>query len=214
MKKYLAEGLGTLVLVLVGCGSAVIAGDQIWFLGISLAFGLAVLTMVYAIWPISGCHINPAITLGMWMRWKIKSLDAVWYVVAQLVWAVVWAMLIKFIAVDAATLWANAVNEPYSQLQALSTEIIFTALFLLVIFGVTAKKALWDFAWVAIGLALAMIHIVTIPITNTSVNPARSFGPALLNGDFTNFWIFVVWPLLWAALAVGIWSMISGKDKK
>ncbi len=214
MKKYLAEGLGTLVLVLVGCGSAVIAWEQVGFLGISLAFGLAVLTMVYAIGPISGCHINPAITFAMWMRGKIKSIDAVWYVVAQLIWAVIWAMLIKFIAADAATLGANVVHNGYTGMQALTTEVIFTALFLLVIFGVTAKKALWDFAWIAIGMALAMIHIVTIPITNTSVNPARSFGPALMNGDFTNFWIFVVWPLLWAALAVVIWCAISGKDKK
>ena len=213
MKKYLAEWLGTLVLVLVGCGSAVIAGWEVWYLGISLAFGLAVLTMVYAIWPISGCHINPAITFAMWMRGKIKSVDAVWYVVAQLIWAVIWAMLIKFIAADSATLWANVVHEAYTWMQALTTEVVFTALFLLVIFGVTAKKALWDFAWIAIGMALAMIHIVTIPITNTSVNPARSFGPALMNGDFTNFWIFVVWPLLWAALAVCIWWMIWGKNK-
>lgn len=208
MRKYLAEGFGTLVLVLVWVWSAVIAGDQVWFLWISIAFWLAVLTMVYTIWPISGCHINPAITFAMWIRGKINSIDAIFYVIAQLIGAILGAMLVKYIAIDSATLWANAVNPWYSIFQALATEIVFTTLFLLVIFWVTAKKALWDFAWIAIGLALTMIHIVTIPVTNTSVNPARSFGPALLNWDFFNLWIFIIWPLLWSLLAVWIWKVI------
>lgn len=213
MNKYLAEVLGTAVLVLVGCGSAVIAGGEIGYLGISLAFGLAVLTMVYAIGPISGCHINPAITIAMWFKGDMSMNESVKYIISQLIGAVIGAALIYMIAADSATLGANAVNAGYSVTQALTTEIVFTALFILVVLGVTAKKAAIEFAGLAIGLSLAMIHMVTIPITNTSVNPARSFGPALLNGDFTNFWIFVVWPIVGAILAVLIWNCISPTKK-
>ncbi len=215
MNKYFAELLGTAVLVLVGCGSAVIAGWDIGYLGISMAFGLAVLTMVYAVGPVSGCHINPAITLAMCVKWDMSSSEGVKYVVSQLIGAVIAAALILMIAADPVTLGANTVNSGYSVTQALTTEIIFTALFILVILGVTAKKAANNFAGLAIGMALAMIHMVTIPVTNTSVNPARSFGPALMNGDFTYFWIFVVWPALGAIIAVLIWNcLIAPVTKK
>lgn len=214
MGKYLAEALGTAVLVLVGCGAAVIAGGEIGYLGISLAFGLAVLTMVYAIGPVSGCHINPAITIAMWMKWDMDMTESMKYIISQLIGAVVWACLIKMIAADPATLGANVVHEGYTVMQALATEIIFTTLFILVIIWVTAKKAANNFAGLAIGMALAMIHMVTIPVTNTSVNPARSFGPALLNGDFTNFWVFVVWPVFGGILAVLIWNLVCPKVKK
>ncbi len=214
MRKYLAEAVGTAVLVLVGCGAAVIAGGDIGYLGISMAFGLAVLTMVYAIGPVSGCHINPAITIAMWFKGDMGTNESLRYIASQLIGAVVWAFLIKMIAADPATFGANVVHDGYSWAQALTTEVVFTALFVLVILGVTAKKAASDFAGLAIGMALAMIHMVTIPITNTSVNPARSFGPALMNGDFTDFWIFVVWPVLWGIIAVLIWNHIGPKTKK
>lgn len=222
MNKYIAECFGTMVLVLVGCGSAVIAGEQIGFLGISFAFGLAVMGMVYTIWNISGCHINPAITLGMWMRGKISTSDGISYVIAQGVWALVWAALLALIMWSTLVLGANgfAAASPwgFSLGSAFITEIIFTAIFLLVIFGVTAKASnAGHVSGLIIGLTLAVVHMVTIPVTGTSVNPARSFGPAMLQGGeaISQLWLFIIAPLLWAALAVGIWKyVLSAEDVK
>lgn len=218
MKKYVAEAFGTFVLVLVGCGSAVIAGDQIGYLGISLAFWLAVLTMAYAIGPISGCHINPAVSFGMWLRKKMTTKEMIGYMACQFSAAILAAVVLMIIVWWNENLGANGFWAEYlggfSMMQAFIAEVVFTAIFLLVIFGSTAKKAAWDFAWVSIGLALAMIHMVTIPITGTSVNPARSFGPALMQGGeaLSQLWLFFAAPFAWAFLAWIIWHMVFQKN--
>ena len=193
MKKYTAEMIGTMVLVLMGCGSAVIAGQHIGFLGISFAFGIAVLTMVYAIGPISGCHINPAISIAMLAAGKMNLKDTIGYLIAQFIGGLVGAAVLLAIATGRAD-YSLAINglgqngyglhspDQFSLMACLIAEIVLTAIFLLVIFGSTHKNAPKGFAGIAIGLSLAIIHMVGIPITGTSVNPARSFGPAVLVG--------------------------------
>jgi len=219
MKKYIAEFIGTAVLVLIGCGSAVIAGEQIGFLGISFAFGLAVVAMVYTIGNISGCHINPAITVGMWMRGKISTWDGISYVVSQMLGALAGAALLALIMGSTAALGANGFEwgSPgwFTLNSAFVTEVIFTAIFLLVIFGVTSKASdAGHVSGLVIGLTLAVIHMVTIPVTGTSVNPARSFGPAMLQGGdaMSQLWLFIVAPLLGAALAVVIWRYVMDAE--
>ena len=193
MKKYLAELLGTFVLVFIGTGSAVVAGKNIGFLGIALAFGLSVLVMVYAIGRISGCHINPAITLAMLFNGKIPSKDAIIYIFMQCIGAIFASMLLLAIMsglpgydIAPGNLGANGYGADYlggySLTSAFITEVVMTFIFLMVIFGATSSKAPAGFAGIAIGLSLAMIHMVSIPITGTSVNPARSLGPALIAG--------------------------------
>jgi aquaporin Z len=218
MKKYLAELIGTLALVLVGCGSAVIAGEYIGFYGISFAFGLTVLAMVYAIGGISGCHINPAITVAMLVAGKIKGTDAVFYIVAQCVAAIIGAGILLAIAsglpgysVATVGLGQNGfdAHSPagFSLAAALIAEVIFTALFLFVIFGATSERAPKGFAGIGIGLTLVLIHLVSIPITGTSVNPARSLGPAVfVGGDaLAQLWAFIVAPVVGAVLAAVVW---------
>lgn len=219
MNKYIAECFGTMVLVLVGCGSAVIAGEQIGFLGISFAFGFAVMAMVYTIWNISWCHINPAITLGMWMRGKISTSDGISYVLAQSAGAVIWAIILALIMWSTLALGANgfAAASPwgFSFSSAFVTEVVFTAIFLLVIFGVTEKASnAGNVSGLIIGLTLTLVHIVTIPVTGTSVNPARSFGPAILQwGEaFSQLWLFIVGPVLGAVLAVVIWKYVMRRE--
>jgi aquaporin Z len=218
MKKYWAELIGTFVLVLIGCGSAVIAGKFIGFLGISLAFGLAVLAMVYAIGSISGCHINPAITVAMLVAGKIKWKDAIGYIVFQCIGAVIAAAILWVIAVGKAdySLVANGLGQNgfgaqspagYSLIACFVAEVVLTLVFLLVVFGSTSKDAPKGFAGVAIGLALAFIHMIGIPITGTSVNPARSLGPAVFVGGeaIAQLWVFWAAPLIGAIIAAIIW---------
>lgn len=189
MKKYVAELLGTFVLVFGGVGSAVFAGSHIGFLGVSFAFGLSLLAMVYTIGPISGCHINPAVTCGVLLAKKMGMKDAVAYVIAQIVGAIIAAALILFIARGApsgydpsiAGLGANGygLHSPgqYSLAAAFVAETVLTMFLVLTVLGSTDIKAPVGFAGLAIGLVLTLIHLVGIPITNTSVNPARSIGP-------------------------------------
>lgn len=216
MNKYFAELLGTLFLVLIGCGSAVIAGGQVGFLGISFAFGLTVLVMVYAIGPISGCHINPAITVAMLVAKKINARDAAGYIVAQCVGAVIGAAILMVIASGTSTYVAGSLGQngyaelspmQYSLAAGFTAEVVLTFLFLLVIFGSTHPAAPKGFAGIAIGFALVLIHIVGIPITGTSVNPARSLGPAVLagGGAIAQLWMFIVAPLLGSILAAVVW---------
>ncbi len=218
MKKYLAELIGTLFLVLIGCGSAVIAGQQVGFLGISFAFGLTVLVMVYCIGPISGCHINPAITVAMLVAKKIGGKDAVGYIVAQCIGGIIGAAILMLIAsgkagytVASGGLGQNgyALLSPhqYSLAAGFIAELVLTFWFLIVIFGSTHPSAPKGFAGIAIGLTLVLIHIVAIPITGTSVNPARSLGPALLVGGeaLTQLWLFIVAPLLGGIIAALVW---------
>jgi aquaporin Z len=219
MKKYWAELVGTFVLVLIGCGIAVIAGKFIGFLGISLAFGLAVLAMVYAIGSISGCHINPAITVAMLVAGKIKWKDAIGYIVFQCIGAIIAAAILWAIAVGKAdySLVTNGLGQNgfgaqspagYSMIACFIAEVVLTLIFLLVVFGSTSKDAPKGFAGVAIGLALAFIHMVGIPITGTSVNPARSLGPAVFVGGeaIGQLWLFWVAPLIGGILAAIIWK--------
>jgi len=224
MRKYLAELIGTLFLVLIGCGSAVIAGQQVGFLGIAFAFGLTVLVMVYAIGPISGCHINPAITLAMLVAKKINGRDTVGYIIAQCVGAVIGAAILLAIASGKAdySLAGNGLGQngygafsphQYSLGSAFIAELVLTFLFLFVIFGATHANAPKGFAGLAIGLTLVLIHIVGIPITGTSVNPARSLGPAVLVGGeaFTQLWLFIVAPIIGGILAALVWRALFDK---
>ena len=227
-KKYLAELIGTMVLVLMGCGSAVIAGT--YFLGgtvgIALAFGLSVLVMVYAIGPISGCHINPAISIAMLVAGKLSAKDTVFYVVFQCIGAIIGAGILYAIAVGTPVFnIANGLGQNgygaaslggYNLTSALIAEIVFTFIFLLVIFGSTSEAAPKGFAGIAIGLTLALIHIVAIPIDGTSVNPARSLGPALFTAiknttALSQLWLFIVAPIIGGILASIVWKIFKQK---
>lgn len=225
MKKYSAEFIGTLVLVLIGCGSAVIAGKYIGFYGIAFAFGLTVLAMVYAIGNISGCHINPAITVAMWVARKIKGKDAIFYIIAQCIGAIAGAGILWAIAsgnVDF-SLAANGLGQNgfsahspagYSLAACFIAEVVLTAVFLFVIFGATHEKAPKGFAGIAIGLSLVLIHLVGIPITGTSVNPARSLGPAVfVGGDaIAQVWLFIVAPIIGGIISALIWRYALDKQ--
>ena len=221
MRKYIAELIGTAVLVLMGTGSAVIAGQRIGYLGIALAFGLAVLVMIYAIGNISGCHINPAITVSMLVAGKIKAKDALAYIIAQCVGAVIASAIVLIIARGLPTysIAANGLGQNgydaqspagYSLLSALIAEIVLTALFLFVIFGSTSKNAPQGFAGVSIGLSLTLIHLVGIPITGTSVNPARSLGPAVFvqGAALAQLWLFWVAPIVGGIIAAVVWKYL------
>ena len=213
-KKFFAEGLGTFALVLFGCGAATIASvsqsgpEGIGLLGISLAFGFSVVVMAYAIGPISGCHINPAISIAMLVAGKLSAKDTVGYVISQCIGAVLAAGVLYLLASGSAGFtmpewglgsngWGEGYLGNYNMTSALIAEFVFTFLFLLVIFGTTAKNASPLMAGLAIGISLALIHMVAIPITGTSVNPARSLGPALFAGGkaMSQLWLFIVTPI-------------------
>ena len=215
MKKLFAEFLGTFVLVLFGVGSAVLAGQYIGFAGISLAFGISVLVMIYAVGPISGGHFNPAVSVGLACAGRFEWKNVVPYILAQLVGATVAAGVIYLIATGvaggAADVGGFASNTygHYSLVAAAITEVVMTFVFLMVIIGATSKESHASFAGVAIGLALTAIHLVSIPITNTSVNPARSFGPALFATDpaaLNQLWLFWVAPIAGAIIAGLVWK--------
>jgi len=227
MNKYLAELIGTAALVLIGCGSAVIAGSHIGFLGIALAFGLVVLVLVYAIGPISGCHVNPAITVAMLTAGKINAKDGVGYIVAQCLGGIIGAGILLAIAsgrpdytLATAGLGQNGYGlhspDHFSLLTCFIAEVVLTALFLFVIFGSTHANAPKGFAGIAIGLTLAFIHMVGIPITGTSVNPARSLGPAVFVGGeaLTQLWLFIVAPIIGGVLAAIVWKAAFERERK
>lgn len=221
MKKYIAELIGTMVLVLIGCGSAVISGGQVGFLGISFAFGFAVLAMAYGIGGISGCHINPAVTVGALVAGRIGGKDAGMYIIFQVIGAVIGAGILYFIAtgVQGYNIASNGLGQngfaehspmKYSLIAGFTAEVVLTFIFLIVILGATSNKAPAGFAGIPIGIALVIIHIVGIPITGTSVNPARSIGPALfVGGDaISQLWVFIVAPLIGAAIAGLVWKFV------
>ena len=218
-KKYAAELIGTAALVLIGCGSAVIAGQHVGFLGIAFAFGLTVLVMVYAIGNISGCHINPAITVAMLVAGKIKGKDAIAYIIAQCIGAIIGAGILLAIAkgLPGYSLADNGLGQNgfgaqspagYAMWACFVAELVLTALFLFVIFGSTSEKAPKGFAGISIGFTLVLIHIVGIPITGTSVNPARSLGPAVFVGGeaLPQVWLFWVAPIVGGILAAIVWK--------
>ena len=228
MKKYLAEMVGTMVLVLMGCGSAVFAGSVagtvgagVGTLGVALAFGLAVVAMAYTIGGISGCHINPAITLGVYLSGRMSGKDAGMYMIFQVIGAVIGSAvlfaLVSSGAHDGPTATGSNSFKEGMGLQAFIAEAVFTFIFVLVVLGTTdSRKGAGNFAGLAIGLSLVLIHIVCIPITGTSVNPARSIGPALLDGGVAlrQLWLFIVAPFVGAALSAGVWKLLSSEERK
>ena len=226
MKRYGAEFFGTFWLVLGGCGSAVLAaafpGLGIGFLGIALAFGLTLLTMAFAIGHISGCHLNPAVSIGLWAGGRFPAKDLPPYIVSQVLGALAAAGVLFVIASGrsgfevAGGFAANGygAHSPggYSLAAALVCEIVMTAMFLIVILGATDKRASQGLAPIAIGLCLTLIHLVSIPVTNTSVNPARSTGVALFVGGWAvaQLWLFWVAPILGAVLGATVYRLIGG----
>lgn len=225
MKKYIAEMVGTMVLVLMGCGSAVFAGSiagtvgaGVGTIGVALAFGLSVVAMAYAIGGISGCHINPAITLGVFLSGRMGGRDAGMYMVFQTIGAIIGSAVLYVLVSagvhDGPTVTGSNGFGEGMMLQAFIAETVFTFVFVLVVLGSTdAKKGAGNFAGLAIGLALVLVHIVCIPITGTSVNPARSIGPALFQGGeaLSQLWLFIVAPFVGAALSAIVWKMLAGK---
>ncbi len=225
-KKLIAECLGTFWLVFGGCGSAVLAAAfpnvGIGLLGVSLAFGLTVLTMAYAIGHISGCHLNPAVSIGLLVGGRFPSKDLLPYIAAQVVGGILGAGVLYFIASGTGTfdivtngLASNGYGEHspggYSAAAGFVTEIVLTFMFLIIILGSTDRKAPAGFAPIAIGLGLTLIHLIGIPVTNVSVNPARSFGPALFVGGWAiqQVWMFWVAPIIGAALAGIVYKQIQ-----
>jgi aquaporin Z len=227
IKKYMAELIGTFILVFAGCGSAILAGNVIGNLGVSLAFGLSVLVMAYTIGSVSGCHINPAVSISMLAARKINVKDTVFYIIFQCIGAILGAGVLYWIRADkmasGATItelaqngYGTATAGGYSLLVALVAEIVCTFLFVLVIHGSLSKKAPKGFAGISIGLALTLVHLVLIPITNASVNPARSLGPAMFVGGLAleQLWLFWVAPIVGGLLAAAVWKMIDTADIK
>ena len=228
MKQYSAEFLGTFWLVLGGCGSAVLAAAfpnvGIGLMGVALAFGLTVLTMAYAIGHISGCHLNPAVSVGLWAGGRFPASKLPPYIVAQVLGGIVAGAVLYVIAsgapgFDVSKGFASngyGAHSPggYSLLAALVSEVVMTMFFLLVILGATDKRAAAGFAPIAIGLALTLIHLISIPVTNTSVNPARSTGVALFVGDWAigQLWLFWVAPIVGALLGAAIYHFVASEE--
>jgi aquaporin Z len=228
MKQYGAEFFGTFWLVLGGCGSAVLAAAfpevGIGLLGVSLAFGLTVVTMAYAIGHISGCHLNPAVSVGLWAGGRFPAAQLAPYIAAQVLGGLAAGGVLYIIASGQAGFEASAgfasngygEHSPggYSLLSALVCEVVMTAMFLLIILGATAKRAPQGFAPLAIGFTLALIHLVSIPVTNTSVNPARSTGVALYVGDWAvaQLWLFWLAPIAGALIGAAIYRFIGNRD--
>ena len=213
-KKLMAEALGTLILVLFGCGSAVLMGPQIGFMGISLAFGLSIVAVAYGLGAISGAHLNPAVSLGVALAGRMSLTECAKYAAAQVIGAILGTLILYLIASGKAdySLSANGLGQNgfgagylggYSMLSALIFETVMTFLFVTVILGATGPGASAGFAGLAIGLTLTAIHLVGINVTGVSVNPARSIGPALFVGGtaLSQLWVFIVAPLLGGALA-------------
>ena len=229
MKKYLAEFIGTFWLVLGGCGSAVLAAGfpelGIGFVGVSLAFGLTVLTMAYGLGHISGCHLNPAVSIGLWVGGRFPAGKLAPYIIAQVLGGIAGAGVLYLIAsaqagFDLAGGFASngyGDHSPgkYSMVAALVTEIVMTMMFLFIILGATDKRAPQGFAPLAIGLGLTLIHLISIPVTNTSVNPARSTGVALFAGGWatSQLWLFWVAPIIGAVLGAVIYRFVSSDEE-
>ena len=223
MKKYFAEMIGTMVLVLMGCGTAVSLGCTSndpalasTVVGTAMAFGLAVVAMAYTIGGISGCHINPAITLGCLLSGRISGKDAGMYMIFQTIGAIIGAAVLFLCTSTSGEAivgtGANACQAGVSVMGGLVAEIVFTFVFVLVVLGTTdAKKGAGNFAGLAIGLSLILVHLVCIRYTGTSVNPARSIGPALFQGGeaLSQLWIFIVGPFIGAALSAIVWKLIA-----
>ena len=223
VKKYFAEGIGTGVLTFMGCGAAVVLGTNVGggHLAVALAFGLSIVAMAYVIGGISGCHINPAVSFGMLLSKRINGKEFCFYVVAQIVGAICAGALLKWLASAYAPgdqtggLGSNGFGT-VGMAGAVVVEIILTFIFVLVVLGVTADKTKGAVAGIVIGLSLTFVHLVGIPLTGTSVNPARSIGPAIFAGGeaCTQLWVFIVAPLIGAAIAALVYKLIAAAAKE
>ncbi|MDC7998737.1 aquaporin Z [Gilvibacter sediminis] len=227
MKKFVAEAIGTFWLVFGGCGSALLAAGVenvgIGFLGVSLAFGLTVVTMAYAIGHISGAHLNPAVTIGLWVGGRFSSKEVVPYIIAQCLGGLLAAAALYVIVTgngsEIGSFAANGYGEHspggYSMEAGMLTEFILTLVFLVVIMGATHKNAASKFAGLAIGLALTLIHLISIPVTNTSVNPARSLSQAVFVGDWAlaQLWVFIAFPIAGAIFGGLLYRWLAGGDE-
>jgi len=226
MKKYIAELIGTFVLVFGGCGAAVLAGDHIGYLGVSFAFGLTLLTMAYTIGPISGCHINPAVTIGLFLSKKVSAKDVPGYIIGQIVGGFLAAAVLLVIVkgmpggYDPALkgFAANGYGEHspgnFSVTAAFVVEVVLTFFLVFTVLGSTDLKAPAGFAGIPIGLVLVLIHLVGIPVTNTSVNPARSISQAVFVGGWAlgQLWLFILAPIVGAVLAAIVFRVIGGSE--
>ena len=226
MKKYISELIGTMVLVLFGCGSAAIAGSSLGTLGIALAFGLSIVAMAYVIGDISGCHINPAVSIGMWIDERLETKDLMFYIIFQCIGAIVGIALLALIINSAPSLGgyattglgqngfdsASAVG--LNVTGAIIVEIILTFVFVFTVLGVTKKTENATIAGIVIGLTLAFVHIMGIPLTGTSVNPARSLAPALFIGKqaLQQVWVFILAPIIGAVIAGFLYKGLTSED--
>jgi len=225
MKKYVAEMIGTMVLVLGGCGTAIFAGGAVGFLGVAIAFGLTVVAMAYGIGNISGAHLNPAVSVGVFCAGRMNAKDLCGYIIAQIIGGIIAAAILAFVVTQyggqKGTFAANGFGDAFagdagyhqiSMIGAFVVEMVLTFIFLIVILGVTAKKSTPGFAGLAIGLTLTLIHLISIPLTNTSVNPARSISQAIFSENASampQLWLFIVAPIVGAALAAFVWKAIN-----
>lgn len=223
MKKYVCEFIGTAVLVLFGCGSAAIAGGALGTLGIALAFGLSIVAMAYVIGDVSGCHINPAVTLAMFLSKKISFKECTFYMIAQVLGAILGIgllyVIMKSAGMEIVSLGQNGFGETsavgINMIGAILVEVILTFVFIFTILGVTSNEKMSSVAGIVIGLTLAFVHIMGIPLTGTSVNPARSLAPALFIGGeaLKQVWVFIVAPFIGSALAALTFKFV-GKESK
>ncbi|WP_292604151.1 MIP family channel protein [Methanobrevibacter sp. UBA212] len=226
MRKYIAELIGTMVLVLFGCGSAAIAGTMLGTLGIALAFGLSIVAMAYVIGDISGCHINPAVSIGMWIDGRMESKDLVMYIIFQCIGAIIGIALLAAIINSAPMLggyaatglgqngFGTASSVGLDVVGAIIVEIILTFVFVFTVLGVTKKAENGAVAGIVIGLTLAFVHIMGIPLTGTSVNPARSLAPALFLGGqaLQQVWVFILAPIVGAVIAGFLYKGLTSED--
>ncbi|MCX6651602.1 MAG: aquaporin Z [Methanomassiliicoccales archaeon] len=224
MKKLIAEVMGTFVLVFGGVGTAVLAGAYVGALGVALAFGFTLLVMAYAIGPISGCHINPAVTIGMWISKRIKTKEALLYIVAQIIGAILAASILFLVASGtpgfdavASGFGSNGYGDHspngYELSSVMLLEVVMTFFLMITVLLTTDKKAAPGFAGLPIGIVLTLIHLVSIPVDNTSVNPARSIGPAIFQGGWAlgQLWIFIIAPIVGAALAAVVYGELKSE---
>ena len=226
MKRYISELIGTMVLVLFGCGSAAIAGSVLGNVGIALAFGLSIVAMAYVIGDISGCHINPAVSIGMWIDGRLETKDLVMYIVFQCIGAIIGIGLLAVIINSAPTLggytatglgqngFGAASSVGLNVTGAIIVEIILTFVFVFTVLGVTKKAENGAVAGIVIGLTLSFVHIMGIPLTGTSVNPARSIAPALFIGGqaLQQVWVFIVAPIIGAIIAGTLFKGLTSED--
>ena len=226
MRKYIAELIGTMVLVLFGCGSAAIAGSMLGNLGIALAFGLSIVAMAYVIGDISGCHINPAVSIGMWIDGRLESKDLVMYIIFQCIGAIIGIAILAAIINSAPSLggyaatglgqngFGSASSVGLDVVGAIIVEIILTFVFVFTVLGVTKKAENGAVAGIVIGLTLAFVHIMGIPLTGTSVNPARSLAPALFLGGqaLQQVWVFILAPIVGAVIAGFLYKGLTSED--